>query len=84
MAVLGQRHLGDIVMDDLHAAAGGPYGLDISDVSVDELDVIGAVGRVYKIENAARRLIVQPLKQKGAKVARSAGYEHRRHESSDS
>jgi hypothetical protein len=55
LPILGERHLGDVVMDHLDAIACTPNGVEVADVAPQELDLCRTIFDIDEIEHAHGR-----------------------------
>ncbi len=76
LAVLRERHLGDVVVDDVDALHGAAHDVRVAHVAADNLDVGGAVRVVDPIEHAhAIAALAKLAHDHLAEVAAAAGDE---------
>ncbi len=78
MAILRERHLGDVVVHDGHALTGAAHRRGIPDVALDELLAGGEVVARHQVEGADLvAALAQDPSQRAAEVARAAGDQNR-------
>ena len=83
--ILRQRHLSDVVVDDVAALYRLGNRAGISDVAGHELDAVRTVGGLVEVEHAdTMATLHQPVDEQRSEVATASGDETRGHSSSPS